>query len=74
MAAIWISPIPVKEESGAVTSATIMRRDGVGKKGMMFPAMLAKKTSRSGFPLKKDTAQSMGQMKASGVSAQGEWA
>ncbi len=46
-----------------------MRREGVGKKRIMLPAMPTVKISRSGLPLKKATAQSIGQMKASGVSA-----
>ncbi len=32
---------------------------GVGKKGITFPLMITKKTSRSGFPLNSDTRLSI---------------
>ncbi len=59
IAAIWINPIPVKGEPGAVIRATITSIAGVGRNGMMFPPMLTKKTSKSGFPLNNDTRESI---------------
>ena len=59
IAAIWINPIPMKGEPGAVIRATITSIAGVGRNGMMFPPMLTKKTSKSGFPLNNETRESI---------------
>jgi len=58
IAAIWISPIPVKGEAGAVIRATMTSIAGVGRNGTIFPPMLTKKTSKSGFPLNNETRES----------------
>jgi hypothetical protein len=59
IAAIWISPMPVKGEAGAVIRATMTSIAGVGRNGTMFPPILTKKTSKSGFPLNNETRESM---------------
>ena len=59
IAAIWISPIPVKGEEGAVIRAMMTSIAGVGRNGTIFPPILTKKTSKSGFPLNNETRESI---------------
>ena len=59
IAAIWISPIPVKGEAGAVIRAMMTSIAGVGRNGTIFPPILTKKTSKSGFPLNNETRESI---------------
>ena len=59
IAAIWISPILVKGEEGAVIRAMMTSIAGVGRNGTIFPPILTKKTSKSGFPLNNETRESI---------------
>jgi len=51
--------MPVKGEAGAVIRATMTSIAGVGRNGTIFPPMLTKKTSKSGFPLNNETRESI---------------